>query len=334
MIAVEDGWASFRFSTDGLPEGERAKAVRELYERTTVPGKIEPLGPLPNCSIRADIAKRTLPGLGVMSGTLCGLRQAARPRGAVSSNEDDLLLAVNLRGNSIAQQGDRELRLADGDALLATRGAEGFAIVRPTSVRFIGMRVPRRAIAPLIGRLDDAPIRVVPRGTEALDLLLVYAGAITAERLQKPELRRLAVTHIHDLIAATVGATRDALASAERRGIRAARLRAMMADITVNLDDCDLKVADVAQRQRVTTRYVHKLFEREGLTFSAFVLDRRLSRAHRFLSEPRLADLKISSVAFDVGFGDLSYFNRVFRRRYGATPSEIRQAAKRGDLPH
>ena len=292
MIAVEDGWASFRFSTDGLPEGERAKAVRELYERTTVPGKIEPLEPLPNCSIRADIAKRTLPGLGVMSGTLCGLRQAARPRGAVSSNEDDLLLAANLRGSSIAQQGDRELRLADGDALLATRGAGGFAILRPTSVRFIGMRVPRRAIAPLVGRL------------------------------------------VHDLIAATVGATRDALASAERRGIRAARLRAIMADITANLDDCDLKVADVAQRQRVTTRYVHKLFEREGLTFSAFLLDRRLSRAHRFLSEPRLADLKISSVAFDVGFGDLSYFNRVFRRRYGATPSEIRQAAKRGDLPH
>jgi hypothetical protein len=142
-----------------------------------------------------------------MSGTLCGLRQAARPRGAVSSNEDDLLLAVNLWGSSIAQQGDRELRLEGGDALLATRGAGGFAIVRPTSVRFIGLRVPRRAIAPLVGRLDDTPIRIVPRGTEALDLLLVYANAITAERrLQKPELRRLAVTHIHDLIAATVGA--------------------------------------------------------------------------------------------------------------------------------
>ena len=194
--------------------------------------------------------------------------------------------------------------------------------------------MPRRAIAPPVGRLDDAPIRIVPRGTEALDLLLVYASAITAERrLQKPELRRLAVTHIHDLIAATVGATRDALASAEGRGIRAARLRAIMADTTANLDDCDLKAADVAERQRVTTRYVHKLFEREGLTFSAFVLDRRLSRAHRFLSEPRLADRKISSVAFDVGFGDLSYFNRVFRRRYGATPSDIRRAAKRGDLP-
>jgi AraC-like DNA-binding protein len=75
-------------------------------------------------------------------------------------------------------------------------------------------------------------------------------------------------------------------------------------------------------------RYVHKLFEREGLTFSAFILDRRLSRAHRFLSEPRLADRKISSVAFDVGFGDLfisiAYFAAATAPLSGQT----------GDLPH
>jgi len=34
-------------------------------------------------------------------------------------------------------------------------------------------------------------------------------------------------------------------------------------------------------------------------------------------------------VAFDAGFGDLSYFNRVFRRRFGATPSDVRAAARR-----
>jgi len=35
---------------------------------------------------------------------------------------------------------------------------------------------------------------------------------------------------------------------------------------------------------------------------------------------------RISDIAYDAGFGDLSYFNRVFRRRYDATPSEIRNA--------
>jgi AraC-like DNA-binding protein len=45
------------------------------------------------------------------------------------------------------------------------------------------------------------------------------------------------------------------------------------------------------------------------------------------LSDPRCAGRKISAVAFDAGFSDLSYFNRTFRRRYGASPSELRAAA-------
>jgi AraC-like DNA-binding protein len=104
-----------------------------------------------------------------------------------------------------------------------------------------------------------------------------------------------------------------------------------MADISANLCDGDLSVADVARRHHVTPRHIHKLFENEGFTFSSFVLGQRLSRAHRILSDPRLADRNISSVAFDVGFGDLSYFNRTFRRRYAGTPTEIRQSAMRPD---
>jgi AraC-like DNA-binding protein len=318
MMAMQDVCTSFRFSTDGLPEAARAKAVRELYERT----RIEPLEALPDCVVRVDIVKFALPGLGAMSGVLSGLRQAARPRGSASS-EDDLFLGVNLRWSSIGQQCDQELILQDGDAVLAIRGLTGFTVTRPAPVRFFGFRIPREAIAPLIGRLDDAPIRVVPHRSEALCLLVTYAGAIAGEQpLDTPELQRLVVTDIHDLIAATIGATRDAKAIAEGRGVRAARLRAIIGDINANLGNCDLTVAAVARRQRVTPRYVHKLFEGEGLTFSAFVLGRRLARAHRMLRDPRFADRSISSVAFDVGFGDLSYFNRAFRRCYEATPSE------------
>ena len=111
MKGIEEARDSFRFSTDSLPERERAKAVRELHERTMLPGKIEPLEPLSECSVRVDMAKRAFTGLGLMSGTLCGLRQIARPRCAVPGDEDDLLLAINLHGSSIVHQGDRELRL-------------------------------------------------------------------------------------------------------------------------------------------------------------------------------------------------------------------------------
>jgi AraC-like DNA-binding protein len=42
------------------------------------------------------------------------------------------------------------------------------------------------------------------------------------------------------------------------------------------------------------------------------------------LSDVRHAGTKISTIAFDAGFNDLSSFYRAFRRRFGALPSEIR----------
>ena len=330
-MLVPDVCATLRFSTAGMPVPARAQAVRDLHlhERTFLSGKlepIEPLEPLPDYPLHVELTKRTLPGLAVVSGTLSGLRHAIRPSRTIPNAGDDLLLAVNVRGRSVARQRDRDLILRDGDALFATRDVTGFTLTRPALGRFIGIRVPRDAVALLLGRLDETPISLVPHRTEALNLLVTYACAIAeALPLATPELQRLAVSHVHDLIAATIRATRDGKAIAEGRGIAAARLQAIMADISSNLGDGDLEVAEIARRHRVTPRYVHKLFESEGLTFSAFVLGQRLSRAHRILSDPRFADRNISSVAFDVGFGDLSYFNRTFRRRYAATQTDIRQ---------
>jgi AraC-like DNA-binding protein len=80
----------------------------------------------------------------------------------------------------------------------------------------------------------------------------------------------------------------------------------------------------VSTRSGVTVRYLHKLFESEGVTYSEFVLRERLARAYHNLRSPLHSRRAISTIAFDLGFNDLSYFNRAFRRRYNATPSEIR----------
>ena len=80
----------------------------------------------------------------------------------------------------------------------------------------------------------------------------------------------------------------------------------------------------VASHLNVTPRYVQRLFEADGTTFSEFLLLQRLGRAHRLLCEPQASANAISTIAYDVGFGDLSYFNRRFRRQYGMTPREVR----------
>jgi AraC-like DNA-binding protein len=87
----------------------------------------------------------------------------------------------------------------------------------------------------------------------------------------------------------------------------------------------------VAARLKLTPRHIQRLFESAGSTFSEFVLRQRLSRAHRLLTDPARTDSTIVTIAFESGFGDLSYFNRTFRRHYGATPSEIRGAPQRSD---
>jgi AraC-like DNA-binding protein len=82
-------------------------------------------------------------------------------------------------------------------------------------------------------------------------------------------------------------------------------------------------------RHRVSPRYVQKLFDSDGTTFSEYVLSHRLVHAHRALSDPRRAAEKIATIAFAAGFGDVSYFYRAFRRRYDMLPSDLRAAARR-----
>jgi uncharacterized membrane protein YkvA (DUF1232 family)/AraC-like DNA-binding protein len=135
---------------------------------------------------------------------------------------------------------------------------------------------------------------------------------------------RSRVAHMYELIAMALGARHNGAAIANCRDIRAARLKAIKADILENIGD-ELTVTAVALRHGITPRYIHMLFEMEGVTFSQYVLGQRLMRAYGMISDPRFAGLNITSIAFASGFGDLSYFNRTFRRRFGTTPYELRK---------
>src|SRR4029079_1412281 len=67
--------------------------------------------------------------------------------------------------------------------------------------------------------LDDRLGRSIPRSGEALRLLTGYVKLLRTEAsLASPELQRLAVAHVYDLIAAVVGATRDGAELAAGRG--------------------------------------------------------------------------------------------------------------------
>jgi AraC-like DNA-binding protein len=306
---------SICFSTRGMRPRERCEALRNLQQRGIM--TVEPLvGRTPHAAIR----KRFMPGVDILSGALSGLRQFGTQRGG-----DFDFLALNVEGESFARHRNREVTLSSGDAVLFSGADGGCTINRPTPMRLAALRIPYRALMSLVADPVAGGMRLIPKQSDPLRLLGSYLHAIDmGHALNSLELCTAVVSHIHDLIALSLGAGEDYQRFAEERSVAAARLQTVKADIIANLRDCALNVNGIALRHCVTPRYVQKLFANEGTTFSEYVLNQRLALAYQLLCEPRLSSRSISSVAFDIGFSDLSYFNRTFRRRYAATPSEVR----------
>ena len=300
-------------------------AVQSLHERGVTWVSFKPMRDL---AADVDFRLRKLPDLGLLSGTVQGVRHEHAQRDS-GDRDDDFSFHMNVRGLSAVSGRRGETTLHDGDAMLLSYSVAR-TISRPELVDHRVIRLPRAALAPLVRDIDAFVLRPIPRGTGMLGLLRSYIDAVFDDpALERPDTRRLVVSQLGDLVAVTLGATRDAAALAEGRGIRAARLRAVKADIEAHLADGGLSPGAVAKRQRISDSYIRKLLEREGTSFTQYVLARRLGRAHRMLTDPRWAARSIASIAFDAGFGDLSHFNKMFKRLYGATPSDMRRSFDR-----
>jgi len=157
-----------------------------------------------------------------------------------------------------------------------------------------------------------------------------YAGTLGGfTGLFNQALAGLSVEHIYDLIALAIGPNQEGRVLAAGRGLKQARLAGIKAYIERRLAG-DLSIRAVALAYGLTERYVQRLFEQDGGTFSTYVLQRRLALAKRTLCEPASIGQSISLIAYDCGFHDVSHFNHMFKRAFGATPSDVRAAALEG----
>jgi AraC-like DNA-binding protein len=320
MAATPDDIPVLRFSTDGLPERDRLPMVREVHGRLTARLDMEPA---PGVPLRYRVTARLLPGL-VVSWLSVSSHTVRRTRELLADGNDAIALVVPpTAGNMVSHLG-REVSPNAGNAVLMST-ADVMRIDVVATLQCAILTLSRQTLSPLVPGLEDAFMRPVPRDTEALQLLMRYIRLLDDQQsLATAQMRHLVVNHVYDLVALALGGTRDATAIAKGRGVRAARLHAIKTEILNGLNRHELSLAGLAARHGVTPRYVQMLFESEGTTFSRFLLDQRLARAHRMLTDPRLAQRTISATVYEAGFSDLSHFNRAFRRRYGESPSDVR----------
>jgi AraC-like DNA-binding protein len=312
-------FAAMRFSTANLPPRDRIPVWREVIARKIIRIDIEPL---PEHEFRIDAVVHELPGATVVQGAGSEFRLARTPELAADGN-DDLSLAINCGEAEFITQRGRHVVLAAGEATLMSC-AEPFTVTRREPARFLGVYLPLTVLAPLVGKVEDMIMRPIPRTTAGLRLLTSYVSVLDQEEALPATQARLIATHIQDLAALAIGATRDAATLAQNRGARWAHLHAIKADVTANLGGADLSIGAMARRHDLHIRYVQRLFEADGTTYSEFVLAQRLSRAYRLLANPRHQGHGIAEIAAQCGFGDPAYFSRRFRRAYGAPPSALR----------
>jgi AraC-like DNA-binding protein len=84
----------------------------------------------------------------------------------------------------------------------------------------------------------------------------------------------------------------------------------------------DLSLTDVARAVNASTFYFCKVFKKStGINFTDYVSRVRIEKAKNLALNP---NLRISEIAFEVGFQSLTHFNRVFKRITGMSPTQYR----------
>lgn len=96
-----------------------------------------------------------------------------------------------------------------------------------------------------------------------------------------------------------------------------------------HLERPDLCPSQIALALGVCRRTLYHAFAASGETPQACIQRLRLERCRDGLSRFGAGCTSITQLAFEIGFSDPAYFARIFRRRYGCTPTEYRTAASR-----
>lgn len=300
-------------------------AYREVIRQCVGHFRVEPL------SERFDFSANTaiLPGLSVAQIELSPVRVERTP--AMAADEArDLTLAIFENGTVAAAQRGREVTLEGGGAYLFS--PQDPLLMRRTASRVLNISLCRADLQPLVTDIDAVLLIVIPAELETIRLLSGYAGLMARQAELSPQLGILAVDHLRDLIALTLGATRSAARIAEVRGLRAARHAELFARanrfIACHCDDPDLRPDQIAHRLGVSPRMLQKVFAERGASPMNRVWEERVGRAAALLAAPAAADRSITDIAFACGFSDSSHFTRAFAARMSVTPRRWRRGER------
>jgi AraC-like DNA-binding protein len=250
-----------------------------------------------------------------------------RDEALVKDGDDRFSLLISQSRNLDVAHHRRELRLGRGDATLMHLCEIG-SVGSCDDVGFIAVMVPNSELTARCAGLGGAVMQRLPRQSEALQLLRAYIVCLEKGRFDPSgEARDTICRHVIDLVVLAATPHRP-IGESSTSPVVAARLAAALDHITSCFQDPELSLATVAGSLRISPRYLQRLLETSGTSFTARVNELRLQRAFTLLTD---GACRISDVALQISFSDISHFNQLFRSRFGDTPRGVRGRGRRAN---
>ena len=242
-----------------------------------------------------------------------------------ATNGDLPLVLMSLEeGATLKAAGTRHALCAGDIAVLPRRDAWEICFKR--EMHAVALSVANAAFhGRKIGSLAFGQARIVRAdGLAAVLARSLEAAAESLDRLTAPEWTTLSQT-LAELLLTLLRQPTAGHADAGGTSTREALLHRIYQVIERRLDDPELTLAQVAQAEGISERYLQKLFENTGDNFTHYLRQRRLHRTQTELSNPAYASQSVSEIAFRCGFNDAAHFSRTFRESFGMSPREFRR---------
>lgn len=151
-------------------------------------------------------------------------------------------------------------------------------------------------------------------------ILESYLRSLIASDLDSFALpQSLIPAHILALTSLALSGAEGGLRSAQRKTL--SRIRLTMLE---RIAETGLSPEDIAADHRMSRRTLFSLFAQSGGSFEQELQAMRLERAADLLGSPFNRTKTISEICYASGFGSVSSFCTLFKRRYGVTPSAYR----------
>jgi AraC-like DNA-binding protein len=240
-------------------------------------------------------------------------------------------LTLLIEGEATLSYEDRVIHLQPGDIAYGPTFAE--ANLRFTSdFRQLFVNAPRlilnpRVFAPLSLKLGYLPGR---SGINQVLSGMLRSLADVIDQISSEDLRPVELSLTEFLITA-LGGEKRVFGLGGVTGARASRLHRICQGIEAVLGNPGLTLSMVAERERVSSRYLQKLFTEAGNSFSHYLRTRRLDRCRADLISPLHAELSISEICFRWGFNSSAHFSRVFHQEFGLSPRDYRRLGGKSD---